>query len=89
MGGAPPTLPHTDIEREQPSPHIPRRQDVRVLIAEDNRVNQMVALGQLKRLGYTADTASNGRAALEALEVMKRLDVSATATASHSPTSLP
>ena len=40
----------------------------RVLVAEDNPVNQMVMSGLLKRLGYTPDIAENGRAALEHLQ---------------------
>lgn len=40
----------------------------RVLVVEDNEINQMVALGMLESLGYEVDTADNGRLALEALE---------------------
>jgi two-component system, sensor histidine kinase and response regulator len=40
----------------------------RILIVEDNRINQLVALGQLKTLGYDAKVASNGLSALEALK---------------------
>ena len=40
----------------------------KVLVVEDNEINQMVALGMLESLGYEVDTADNGILALEALE---------------------
>lgn len=46
----------------------------RVLVVEDNPVNQMVAVGLLEALGYVAETADDGLAALERLAV-RRYDV--------------
>ena len=40
----------------------------RLLLAEDNKINQMVVKGLLKRLGLTVDFASNGMEAMRALE---------------------
>ena len=52
---------------------LPRRKE-RVLLAEDNVVNQRVALGHLEKLGYVPDVVTNGIAVLEALE-RERYDV--------------
>jgi len=47
------------------SPSVAARAAARILIAEDNRTNQIVIRAQLKRLGYSADVAGDGAAAVE------------------------
>lgn len=52
----------------QPRKIAKKREIVRVLLAEDNAVNQMVAVGLLKKLGFDIQTVSNGKLAVEAVE---------------------
>lgn len=47
--------------------HLGTRYPLRILLAEDNVINQKVALGIFGRLGYRADVAANGLEVLEAL----------------------
>lgn len=47
---------------------------LRVLVVDDNRINQVVALGMLTKLGVRADAVGNGVEALDAIE-LKPYDV--------------
>jgi two-component system sensor histidine kinase/response regulator len=50
-----------------PAVSIPASRQARILLAEDNITNQLVAKAMLGRLGYAVDIASNGLEAIRAL----------------------
>jgi PAS domain S-box-containing protein len=54
--------------REGPVEQLAERMPLRILVAEDNVVNQQLALLLLKKLGHRADVTADGLEALQALE---------------------
>jgi PAS domain S-box-containing protein len=67
------------VERDvnRPAPRLPtpeRRARLRILLAEDDPTNRMVAVRLLEKRGHTLVTAENGRQALRLLE-QERFDI--------------
>jgi two-component system, sensor histidine kinase len=48
-----------------------KNKPLKILVAEDNRVNQLVIIQMLSRLGYNADLAANGLEVLQMLKIKK------------------
>jgi PAS domain S-box-containing protein len=68
-GAAPaPTPDRAGREADAPAALAPPLTVLKVLLAEDNEVNQRIALAMLKRLGHRAVLASNGQAAVDQTE---------------------
>ena len=68
--GASPTshLEKTGIITNALLEHGTEMRAARILLAEDNLVNQKVAIGLLRKLGYSCEVANDGLEALKALE---------------------
>lgn len=62
----PAAQPH-DVDAPPSAPQAPRSRGVRILVAEDNKVNQALITALLLRAGYDMDLVPNGKLAVEAM----------------------
>jgi PAS domain S-box-containing protein len=57
-------------QRKSTKPQEEANHNVRLLVAEDNHVNQRVARAMIRRLGYQVDIVANGQETIEALRLI-------------------
>ena len=63
-----PRIPSGQSAPEKPEALLATRLPVRILVVDDNEINQKVAVRILQQLGYQPEVADNGREALSAIE---------------------
>ncbi len=68
MSGSNPAAPKAPVASAKLDATLASRLPLRVLLCDDNVINQKVALRLLQQMGYRADLAANGLEALAALD---------------------
>jgi CheY-like chemotaxis protein len=70
-GEEPRIEPESGSQEVKFDPHLAERMPLRVLLVEDNAVNQKLAVRLLAQMGYRADLAGNGLEAIQAVARQK------------------